>query len=165
MAIVRKTNSILIKVTEVILVLLMTLMVVSMFLQIVGRWIGVNMVWSEEMTRFANAWMVFLGSSIIAYFDDHIAVTVLDDVLKGKSYTILRIARKLIFIVFSVVVFVYGWQTTARVAAQTSPNMGIPMSWVYSAIPVGSFMSFYYLVVSFFAPPPAKSGKEDMPRD
>lgn len=150
------------KVLRWLMIFLMALMVVSMFTQVVTRWIGVSVAWTEEMTRFACIWLIFLGSAILADRSEHIAVTILDSLLKGKALAVLNVLRKLCFLVFSVVIVKVGFDAAAMVARQTSPNMGIAMNIMYISIPIGSILTALYIVASVIAPPHEEAQGEEV---
>lgn len=159
MTAVRKAVDAVSKVLNVLMILLLVLMVVSMFTQVVTRWLGISVAWTEEMTRFACIWLIFLGSALLAYNSDHIAVTILDSILKGKALVVLNAFRKLSFLAFSLIIVKVGFEAAAMVARQTSPNMAVPMNLMYISIPIGSILTALYIVASVIAPPIKEEGE------
>ncbi|MDO4548762.1 MAG: TRAP transporter small permease [Clostridia bacterium] len=153
----------LLAVTRILLIILMIIMVISMFIQVLTRWLGISVAWTEEMTRFACIWLIFLGSSFLSDYDGHINVTILDSVLKKnpKALRILSVVRKLIFIAFSLIIGKVGIDASAMVMRQTSPNMGIPMNFMYICIPIGAFLTALYLIINLFVKPEAQSENKE----
>lgn len=143
-----KTIHMLRKITSTLLVILFSLMVIAMSVQVLSRWFGFSVSWTEEMTRFACAWLIFAGASLLADNDELINVTVLDSILKGKALTALYLFRRLVYIGYSLFIVKFGLEATAAVSKQTSPNMSIHMSIVYICIPIGSLLSAFYLTVN-----------------
>jgi len=137
------------KVLEALIVVLLVVMTVLMFAQVLGRYVFKNgLFWAEELSRFSMVYLVYLGAAIACKNGDHISVTILDELLQKKAgYRIYRTAIALINLAFLVVVSVIGIESLAMVKAQTSPNMGIPMSVAYASIPIGSILMTLYVVL------------------
>ncbi len=153
MAILRKVADALSKVVRVLMSLLLVLMVVSMAAQVFSRWLGISLSWTEELTRFACVWLIFLGSAKLAEESEHISVTILDGLLKGKALLYLNVFRRALFAIFSLILVWVGFQAAGMVARQISPNMGVSMNWMYISIPLGSLFTAFYLLINLFAPP------------
>jgi len=146
--IIDKIVNALTKATAALLNVLIVIMVIAMFTQVVSRWLNFSVSWTEETTRFACAWLIFSGVSLLANKDELINVTVLDTILKGKALTALYLIRRLVYIGYSLFIIKFGMDATAAVAIQTSPNMFIPMNFIYICIPIGSLLSAFYLTVN-----------------
>jgi TRAP-type C4-dicarboxylate transport system permease small subunit len=148
MVFIQKISNILGKVISVITVLLLVVMTVMMFAQVVGRYLFHNGIfWAEELSRFSMVTMVYLGAGLACKYKDHIAVTILGEMFKGRISKIYRIVIALISISFLAIVTYYGFFVLNVVSSQQSANMQIPMSLVYVMIPVGAAIMIFYLIV------------------
>lgn len=136
-----------VEVIKVLMVFLMSVMVISMFFQVVSRYaFGAGFAWTEELSRFANVWMVFLGAAALAFSDEHIQVTILDSMLKGGALKALKIFKAIVYIIYSILITKVGIDSLAVVAKQTSPNMLVSMKYIYMVIPLAGFISIIYLL-------------------
>lgn len=162
MSYIRAFSDFLGRVLEVLIVILISVMTILMFAQVLGRYVFKNgLYWAEELSRFSMVYLVYLGAAIASKNHDHISVTILDELLQKKAgYTLYRTLIALINLAFLAIVSIIGLKSLAMVRAQTSPNMGIPMSIAYAAIPIGSILMMLYVIlelVLLYAP--AEGGK------
>jgi TRAP-type C4-dicarboxylate transport system permease small subunit len=133
-----------------IIIGLSTIMVISMFFQVVTRYaMGTGIPWTEELARFSNVWLIFLGAAMLVFYDEHIKVTILDSILKGAALKAVIIFRDIVYIAYSLVVIKIGISTLSIVSKQTSANMLLPMNYIYVAIPVGGLLTILYYVYRY----------------
>ena len=82
---------------NICLVLLFTVMVATIFIQIIMRFVFNNsLVWSEELGKFVFVWISWLGISIGERSNEHIKITLITDKLNAKLQKILEIIAYLI---------------------------------------------------------------------
>jgi TRAP-type C4-dicarboxylate transport system permease small subunit len=126
----------------------MSAMLCIIFMQVVTRYVfGYTYEWSEELARFLFVWVVFLGSALIMGEGGHLAVTLLVSKLKGRpSGTVLQIFINSCSYIFIGLLFTQGWKMTSIMSFQTSPGMGLSMSYVYSIIPISAVLMLLYTV-------------------
>lgn len=98
-----------------------------------------SFVWIEESVRFGIIWMVFIGSSIGFREDAHIAIDVLQQILRPRARMVIKIVVIGVSAVVAGLLAWYGWQLvkTMHGFGQTSPAMEAPMYLFYLAIPLG----------------------------
>ena len=148
MKVIQKISKITGKVLEVLIVYLLAQMTVLMFLQVLGRHLQIGgIVWAEELSRYSMITMVFFGSAVSCRLKDHIAVTFLDEVLKGKKRIIYKLFIALLSVVFLYFIIKFGFQMLPVLAFQTSANMRMPMNFIYAMIPVGGCIMLFYVVI------------------
>jgi TRAP-type C4-dicarboxylate transport system permease small subunit len=148
MAIIQKISLVLGKVLNVAVVALLALMSVLIFAQVLGRFLFKNgLFWAEELARFSMVTMVYLGAGLACKYGDHIKVTVLEEMFKGRIRKIYRIIIALISIGFLSILTYYGFSVLGMVSSQLSANMQIPMSVVYAMIPTGAAIMILYLLI------------------
>jgi C4-dicarboxylate transporter DctQ subunit len=114
--------------------------------------ISLNTSWAQELTIYLFVWMAKFGAAYGVRSGIHVGVDVLVNRLdekKKKLFVLISLGSGALFtgIIGTLgVYFVYGIAHTD----QTSPDMEIPMWWVYMAIPLGSYlMSFRFLQVGW----------------
>jgi TRAP-type C4-dicarboxylate transport system permease small subunit len=149
MRIIRLLSDGLGKVLDALIVLFIVTMTVFMTAQVAGRYLfGTGLYWAEELSRFSMVFMVYTGAALASRHQDHIRVTILDELLKGVWYRIYRTIIALITIGFIVIVSVIGFRTLPVLAQQTSPNMGVSMHFIYAILPVGLTVMTAYEILT-----------------
>ncbi|RHB58736.1 TRAP transporter small permease [[Clostridium] symbiosum] len=125
------------KAEDVIIVLTFVVMTLSAFLQVCNRnIIKIPVTGFEELSKYCMTYMVLLGTEMGLRDGTQIAVTALQDKLKGRARLFILILIKAILIVFAAVMF---YQSIALCqiqlkSGQTSPGLGVPMVVPYFAL-------------------------------
>lgn len=129
----------------------MTFMLFLTFTNVVGRYVFHNSIeFSEELSRFLFVWVVFLGAAIIIKDKGHVAVSFLSSKLEGKfSGKALEIFIGVMGFLFIGIVFSGGLTLSRMMNMYSSPTLGIPMGYVYWAIPIGSGIMFIHHTINF----------------
>ncbi len=122
------------------LVALMTALVVSVSWQVGSRYLlSSPSPWTEELARFLLIWIGTLGGAYAFRTHMHIGLDLLPARLSGEAAVYLRRFTLLAVMVFAAAVLVYGGSNLVYLTwdlRQTSAVMGLPMSFVYSVIPL-----------------------------
>ena len=124
-------------VENLLLVLTFTVMVISIFVQVVNRNIfKIPVSGFEEAAKYCMVYMVMLGTELGLRDGTQIAVTGVIDKFHGKAHKILLMLSKIIVIGFSGVMTYTSWNMVMKQVqtGQTSPGLGIPMSVPYFAL-------------------------------
>ncbi|MDR2080177.1 MAG: TRAP transporter small permease [Treponema sp.] len=148
MEIIQKISLIIGRLLNVVVVALLALMSILIFAQVLGRFVFKNgLFWAEELARFSMVTMVYLGAGLACKYRDHIKVTIVEEMLKGRIRKIYRIVIALISIGFLSILTYYGFSVLGVVRDQISANMQISMSIVYVMIPIGAAIMILYLLI------------------
>lgn len=125
----------------------MSVMLAIIFLQVITRYcFGHTFEWSEELARFLFVWVVFLGSALIMGEGGHLAVQLLPSRLQGKAAgLVLEVFVNLCSYAFIALLMVQGAKMTSIMTFQTSPGLGLPMSYVYAIMPLSGALMLLYL--------------------
>lgn len=145
------------RVTEVVTVLVIAVYLVLITVQVFFRYaLNDSITWSEELVQFLLLWGVMLGSAVAADRQAHIALDPLRDRLSAPAYRIVEIMAALCTIGFCLVLIWYGIRFMGRVGAMTAAGSDLPMVYVYAAMPVGSALIAFFVLVHLIAatPPP-----------
>ncbi|WP_319412050.1 TRAP transporter small permease [uncultured Cohaesibacter sp.] len=129
-------------------VVAMIVMLAIIFGQVITRYLfGFSLEWTEELARFLFVWVVFLGSALIMGEDGHLAVELLPRLLKGsKPGFLLNLFINACGYVFILLLIIQGWKMTQTMTFQTSPGLGISMSYVYIIMPISGILMLMYHV-------------------
>jgi len=124
-------------------------LVVLVIAAVVVRYFGVlggSLSWVDEASRFTMIWTAMLGSVVALDRGTHLAVSLIPDALGERGRRAVTIAASLLSLVFTVTLAWKGWEISQRTMRQVSPSLGLPMGYVYLAIPVsGAIMTLQLL--------------------
>ena len=129
--IIRKAN-------EIAIITLFTIIIFTVFLQVVARYVfNSPPAWSEELARYCQVWMVLLTSSICIRKGSHLAVDYLTHHLSPKWKKWLGIFTHTLIVIYLAAVLYYGFVLLQVGQFQFSPAMEIRMSFTYLVFPIG----------------------------
>lgn len=125
------------KVLNVMAASILGIMTVVFFINILQRYfVGQGFHGNEEITRYGMIWMVFICGVILTKLDEHLNVSILESVLKGASHKAIKLIQRLIMLAFYIIMAYISIGFVTVGAKQTSPNLGVPMNYVYLIFPV-----------------------------
>ena len=132
------------KLEEYSLILCLTVMGIILFVQIIMRTVfSAPLKWAEELARYLQIWITFLGIGYGIRRGSHIGMTLLRDrlprVLQALCGLVVDMAGLLAFMVL--------FRTSLQVLAHqnvVSTAMELPMQLVYLVIPVGAVIYMAY---------------------
>lgn len=132
------------KLEEYSLILCLAVMGIVLFVQIIMRtFFSAPLKWAEELARYLQIWITFLGIGYGIRRGSHIGMTLLKDrlppILKAICGLIVDVAGFLAFIVL--------FRTSLQFLAYqnvVSTAMELPMQLVYLVIPVGAVIYMAY---------------------
>ena len=124
------------------------LMAVSMFAlcafgvwQAFTRWVlGNPSTFTDELLRYILIVSGLIGSAYCFYRDEHLALTLVTDRVKGPVKVVLSVFIEICIIFFVVYVFIYGGWKLAATAINLSSVMRIPMKVLYMVEPLCGVM-------------------------
>jgi len=124
-------------------------MTLVLFAQVIARYFfDSGLSWSEELSRYIMIWVVYLGAAVVYRDNSHISVTALEEAVSAKTRLYLNIAQKLVSMGFIGLMGWFAYQTLEFAAIQTSPNMLIPMNYIYFVFPLSSVLIVFHLIIS-----------------
>ena len=122
-----------------VLTFIMAAMLVVVSAQVWYRFVLNNpLAWSEELARYLFVWVSFLGSAAGIRMNVHLGIDLIDKLLSPRGRKIMTIIVNLAIQIFLAVVIFWGIKILKVVQFQKSASMGIPMTYPYLAVPVGS---------------------------
>jgi len=116
----------------------LALLVLVLALQVFFRYVlHTGLTWSEEMSRFAFVWFVYISASLAAQRGTHIRVTMFVRWFPGGRHVALAFADA-IWIVFNAFVVVAGVMLIQRMLKFPvySTALFLPLAWLYTIIPL-----------------------------
>ncbi len=127
---------------EFLLIGLLAAISLLIFIQVVFRY-GFNhsIYWSEEVGRYTLIWITFIGASVGFKKKAHVGVDFLYKVFNRKVKLWLTFVSDIVIFVLAAILTVYGIKLALFVRMQTSAALLIPMSFPYSAMWIGGFLT------------------------
>jgi TRAP-type C4-dicarboxylate transport system permease small subunit len=143
----RSLRSILEACEEFLLAAAMIGALLALVLQVVSRYaLGLPLAWTEELARYCFVWAVFVGASQVMRYREHIAITLVTEMLPHRVQQAVALAMNLLMIVFLAVLVWQGWLVAAKVAPLSSIALDVSMAAVYVPLPLASAVMIVRLV-------------------
>ena len=144
----RRVLDILDRLIIALLIVVLSVMLVVGTMQVIWRYVlEASLSWSEELMRFLYVWATMLGVGAAIRRKSMACIDSFLDYIGRKSpetKKILHISAMAVQVfVFALLIF-YGYQFTVRGLGQHSPAMGMTMSYVYAAFPLGGAVGMLY---------------------
>ncbi|MCG8565952.1 MAG: TRAP transporter small permease [Desulfobacterales bacterium] len=145
-----------------VLAVIMTAMLIVVSAQVWYRFVLNNpLAWSEELARYLFVWISFLGSAAGIRMNVHLGIDLIDKILSPRGRKIMTLIVNLAIQIFLAVVIYWGIKILNVVQFQKSASMGIPMTYPYLAVPVGSALMLLNSIRNSWAVIFGAPGKED----
>ncbi len=115
----------------------LTVFFLVIMLQIITRYIGISVIWTEEVANYSFIWAIFMGAAVMVNRREHFNFDLLQRKLKGKSRITLSIFNDLVLIAFNLAIFSLGIQVVIEFwnyTWATIPEM--KMGYVWLSIPI-----------------------------
>ena len=118
--------------------------------EVIGRYVFQKMtIWSGEVSTYSLVWASMLGGAVGLKKGYMVSMTsVVESVPPGMAKA-LRLASYLCALFFFGVMFGFGLFQTLYNAKQTSPAIGLVMSFPYAALPTGFIIMFFLTLEEF----------------
>jgi TRAP-type C4-dicarboxylate transport system permease small subunit len=94
-------------------------------------------VWYDEVARACFMWLVFLGAAVAVRRGAHFGLHVFVEMLPPQLRRFVLVLTPITVIAFSAAIAWLGWMLMRHGASQTTAVMGMPVSWIYAAMPAG----------------------------
>lgn len=154
------------KILEIATIIILSVITVLVAVEVVLRYgFGESLYITEEFTRYALVWMVFLACSLAVADKSHIRVEIFVNLFKGKNRAWVNLAAQILFIVFLVFLIVEGMIALPFQFEQIIPTLNISMFWFYLALPVGGALMILNLLPQFWENILIVTGKVPPPPD
>lgn len=126
----------------------LALLVVALAAQVFFRYVlHIGLSWSEEVSRFAFIWFVYISASLAAQRGTHIRVTAFAYLIPVDKRVIFLLAD-VVWIVFNAFVVMAGVLLIKRTLTYPvySTSLFLPLAYVYTVIPVAHALMIFRIV-------------------
>lgn len=118
--------------------------------QIFTRWILRNpSTFTDEFLRYVLIWASMLGSAYCFYKDEHLALDLVKDRVKGGARVALLIFIEAAILFFVCYVFVFGGMKLALNATNQSSVMHIPFKLLYACLPISGIFIVIARIIKY----------------
>jgi TRAP-type C4-dicarboxylate transport system permease small subunit len=129
-------------------VVLLAAMTIIITLQLILRWTGQPLDWTEEIARYCFVWLVYIACAYGVKKRAHIKVDAVMLIFKGKGKFIIKVLSNILFFVFAAVISYQGFKLLGKIGStgQISPAIQIPMVFPYASYVVGFVLVMLRLI-------------------
>ncbi len=121
--------------------LILAIMAGAVFLQVVLRYIGWTGIGGlDEVPRYLFVWLVMLGAAAAMHRGEHTLLGYFRDRFGRRKRALAIIIVNAAGIALFVYFIKLSWILVPNAHLQTSASLGLPLSYVYAAVPVGSVL-------------------------
>ncbi|MEL7649375.1 MAG: TRAP transporter small permease [Sedimentibacter sp.] len=127
---------------------LLSSMTIIITLQLILRWTGLPLDWTEEIARYCFVWLIYIACSYGVKERAHIKVDAVMLLFRGKGKFIVQVVSNVLFAIFAAVITYQGVLLLIKMGSsgQVSPAVQIPMVVPYSSYTIGFIMVLIRLV-------------------
>ena len=135
-----------------LLITFMALMVLNVTWQVASRFIFQDpSSFTDELSRYLLIWVGMLGSAYVAGKNEHLAIDILINKLKGNAQIKLLMFIQFLILIFALFVMVLGGSNLVYITfmlGQKSATLQLPLSFIYGIIPFSGLLIIYYEIVT-----------------
>ncbi|WP_340113015.1 TRAP transporter small permease [Maribellus mangrovi] len=138
------------KVIEIVLVAIMSILVIDVLWQVFSRYVlAAPSSFTDELAGFLLIWVGLLGAAYVAGKNEHLAIDLMLQKMKGAKRRRLQIIINTIVGVFALFVMVVGgtWLVYTRFyLGVKSAALALPLGYVYLILPISGILVIYYVI-------------------
>ena len=138
------------KVIEFLLIFIMSILVLDVLWQVFSRYVLASpSSFTDELAGFLLIWIGLLGAAYVAGKNEHLAIDLMLQKMKGTKKRNLQIFINSIVGVFAAFVMIFGgtWLVYTRfILGVKSAALALPLGYVYLIVPVSGLLILYYTI-------------------
>ncbi|HVQ76207.1 MAG TPA: TRAP transporter small permease [Candidatus Binatia bacterium] len=116
-------------------------MTVAVFVQVVLRYIGhAGVDGLDEAPRYLFVWLVMLGAAAAMYRGEHTALEYFRDRWSPRAQALIRVVTEGAGIALFLTLIWTSLVLVPNAQLQTSAGLGLPLGYVFAAVPVGAVL-------------------------
>ncbi len=127
-------------------------MVACLMLQVGARWVtGAGVAWTEELSRFAFLWAVFVGAALVAKHGTHVRISAQYLLMPPKTRLVFRAFTDLLWVCFNLYIAWLSWEVIrgGLEFPELSPTLKIVRGYVELIIPFGFVLMSWRIVEGY----------------
>lgn len=143
----RKFVTSIVHLQEIFGTILLAIFFIAILIQIIARYSGIAILWTEELANYTFIWAVFMGASAMVFHRAHFSFTFFKDRFRGVSGAYYNVFISCILLCFTLPMIFYGAQIVDifwHYNWITLPDVQMGYTWL--CIPImGATMSLYII--------------------
>jgi TRAP-type C4-dicarboxylate transport system permease small subunit len=121
--------------------LILAIMAGAVFLQVVLRFLGrTGIDGLEEVPRYLFIWLVMIGSAAAMQRGEHTVLDYFINRMPPRARSAMIVLTNAVGIVLFLYLIKLSWVLVPNAQLQTSAGLGLPLGWVFVAVPIGSVL-------------------------
>lgn len=121
--------------------LLLAVLTGAVFLQVVLRYaFATGLEGLDEVPRYLFVWLVMIGAAAAMHRNEHTALHYFRDRMRPRSRAVTRIVTNGGAIALFASMIKSSLVLVPNAQLQTSPGLGLPLGYLYAAVPVGAIL-------------------------
>lgn len=138
------------KVAEQLVIWTFGVMIIAVLFTVLTRNISIPVTWLEELSRYMQIWFVSVGFALALRKGMLAGTEVVLKSLPEKAAGVVIYVSKVIMLTISILMVLGGNRLIQHlfVSMQRSPNMRIPIVWIYLGIYTGFILAIIFLATS-----------------
>jgi len=135
---------------EWLLAAIMSILVIDVLWQVFSRYVLASpSSFTDELAGFLLIWVGLLGAAYVAGKNEHLAIDLMLQKMKGAKKRRLQIIINTIVGIFALFVMVFGgvWLVYTRFyLGVKSAALALPLGYVYLIVPISGLLILYYAI-------------------
>src|SRR5262245_13476879 len=132
--------------------LILAVMAGAVFLQVVMRYLGlVGIDGLEEVPRYLFVWLVMIGAASAMQRGQHTVLDYFVNLLGPRARALVLVLTNAVGIALFLYLIKLSLVLVPNAQLQSSPGLGLPLGWVYVAVPIGSALIVLPMLRTIFA--------------
>lgn len=111
--------------------------------------LGAQSPWTEELAIYLLIWVSLVGASVTYADKGHLGLDYFVGKMEASAQRVAALAVEAFVSAFAVFAMIYGGYVLVErtiAAKQVSPALGVPMGWIYLAVPIGGVFLLLFSV-------------------
>lgn len=146
---IKKVNNKIESLLSLFCMLCIVLLTVIVAIQVITRWMGLSLPWTEELARFFLVWLTFSGSSLAIKKNLHLSVKFFVKLVPATMRVVIGSITYIVMVVFFGVITFYGFKLTILSFDTLSSSLQWPLGLIYIVLPITSIISIYFTIAEF----------------
>lgn len=128
-------------------VIFLSIFFIAILIQIITRYLGVSVIWTEEVANYSFIWAIFMGAAVVVNRREHFSFDFLTQKLFGKKRAGLLLLIDLIVALFAFFITLYGYEAVSTFWNYNWLSLPeLKMGYIWIAIPIMGITMLIYSV-------------------
>lgn len=146
--IMKTCESVMTKITGALFFIVLLVTVTNILLRNV---LGVSWLFMDAILRLSFIWMVFTGTAVLYYRNDHLVMDFFSGKFSPKLASRIMLVQHVLFLAFAVIMVVYGLQVTRVRMGIPFETWKLPTGYAYVAVPINGLLMGLFCIDKIFS--------------